>query len=218
MSGEDKGIYDTGFTKFVKKAVLPLAAVGLLTWGGVSGYNKIQDNREQVALEQRRVEAHEAREALEAKQDSLRTYTFGLIEQGNLDLVPSAIEEAKSVGAAYFDLENTLRAAQWEMQESKRMMALRLEFVGNKYIPKEGETLSSIAPKYWEALNGHAPKTDEEIREVGNLWMDMVKYRREVTGKWISSEIIIPGQEIAVPEKGLTEILLNYKGHSNLSF
>ncbi len=184
---------------------LGLTAAGFLVAGGV---NKYQDNKaEQAAIAD--MEARMARTAeLVAKEDSLVTYGLNLVGSGKLDDAEAIYAEAEAVRPNYTvarKLETAISEARAQERADAKLLALRLHFVGNEFFATEdAHTLWDIAPLYYEALTGKKAKFGDD-RQWGNLWMDMVKYRKSL-GK--DAENIEVGERVELPSKGLMDLII----------
>lgn len=211
-------VWDNTVARVPEKVYAWGIGLAMMGYFGSAIIDKIQEHHIEQKLQTERIAYENHMDNLVAKEDSLLNYGLTLVQQGNLDEAENILFEAGAVRPNYVvgrNLEKAIRDARVQREQNNKLLALRLEFAGNEYFAtEEAHTLWDIAPIYYEALTGHAPKTPDE-RALGNLWMDMVKYRRSL-GK--DTETIAIGEKVELPAKGLTEVLDSYKGHPDLSF
>lgn len=222
-------VWDKTIGKVPEKLILGvigLTAAGFMANAGYNSYQDIKAKSDRLAEEEyQRVRT----EQLVAQEDSLISYGLNLVQEGNLNYAERALIEVNTVRPNYDrgqTLEKAISDARFAEKKANDLLALRLHFIGNEYFATEdAHTLWDIAPLYFEALNGRAPKIcswkhckdgPHDEKELGNLWMEMVEYRRAL-GK--DTESISVGEKVELPAKGLMgKIIETKENHYHPSF
>jgi hypothetical protein len=73
---------------------------------------------------------------------------------------------------------------------------IQSEFSDSLYVVQNGETLTSIARKYWKAEHEKNPVSKSDRESLEAVWKRMLKHRRETIGTRISTEFIYESEEI----------------------
>jgi len=70
---------------------------------------------------------------------------------------------------------------------------IHAEFADSLYTVKDGDTIYSIARKYWKNEHGRNPVSKSDMKSLEETWRNMLDYRRSL-GK--DTELIYVGEEI----------------------